>query len=416
MRALLLIEVLLVSLSFFSLPGGGIGETNRTSALIKATALLLPLFHLLLMVLLGWKVHKKLFLRAISNNRFLVAFAILGIISVAWSPIYAQSLIRALSLLLAVFSIISISIVYQLLYKNKAWEAALRDIQLSLLASHLAIFFAALVMPEAAFKYSNARLGGEIIHPNTLGGYAMISVLFSLYNFFNTPRLKLVSVLTLFCAVLILFLTFSRNGLLTTTISSGILIFTFAKTLSSKNFKVIVTLLFITGLTLLSTVIIIKFESIVNLLSRGESLAALATGNSRTLIWSYLIANLDYQVWFGNGYSMLTSSGALGFTNTFETFHAHNGYIQVLCGLGITGLGLFFAQIYKYLSVILHTRNSRQKSFCLVFALIVAFLMHNLAQSSIGFQIYPHFFFSILMINMFLLSEYWPQTNKASTQ
>ena len=407
-------------MSFYSLPGwggGAIGETQSESVLIKGFALAMPSIHLSFLVITGFPLYPKSFTGLLKKNAGLFFLAFYGFFTALWSPLPGHSLQRVFSFFIIVSSICSLVLLYTHFNKRNAWRVLLDHIQISFFLAHCIILYLAMSQPDIAFRYTQSRLGGILIHPNTLGAFCMISILINLFRLMCEKKKLLLSLVSLVLAMIVLIMSFSRSSIILTIFSVQLLVYLHLKSLDiSRKAKILKNLAVgLAGLALL-LVLSNKAYYIATLLSRGDSMENLMTASSRTLLWKIILDKLDYYLLIGHGYATLSGKGIVVVLGYFKTLHAHNGYVQLLAGTGLIGLSLFLYQLFLYLKFTLSLKTTSDRKYSiLLFSLLIAFLLHNVIQSSIGYQIYPQFVFPVLLINLLWHYEYFPE-NPLSTK
>jgi O-antigen ligase len=153
--------------------------------------------------------------------------------------------------------------------------------------------------------------------------------------------------------------------------------------------------LIVTGLLFSGSIV-----SIADLLGRQETLLA------RTDIWLAALGLLGRRIWLGNGFSSFwvhesatrqTVSTALG----WEIYHAHNGYIDIVLGVGVIGLVLFFSHLIRTsIRSARLTQRGRETATLILIMLLALIVMENTTESSLLTQ-------SSLYLTTYLMISFW---------
>jgi len=265
-----------------------------------------------------------------------------------------------------------------------------------------------------AYGRSYGRWSGEVMwegiasQKNGLAMICVISILFFIWSISQTIKdrkyfySKLMLLVDSFMVLLALYLmmgpqktlTYSATSLLS--LIAGLISLAFFRVKSrfskkiEKNILIIAVILIIIGITIpFSGKLPIK--SLPKLLNRNETLT------NRMAIWSSLLPYAKKHILLGYGFG--------GFWTTFLReqigSHAHNGYLNTILDLGLTGLFLFIIFIIKLLNQSIKLLTSNSQAAVLFISLILMLLVRNIAEVSLGE--FTSFFMWLLLAWSFIL-------------
>lgn len=118
----------------------------------------------------------------------------------------------------------------------------------------------------------------------------------------------------------------------------------------------------------------IPMKTLPKLLNRSETLT------DRTLIWSALIPYAKERIFLGYGF------GGFWTTSLRDQIasHAHNGYLDTILDLGLTGLLLFIIFILILIKKNLRVLNSDNRIAIFFISFIFVLLVRNISEASLG--------------------------------
>lgn len=376
-----------------SIPGSEsiviIERANYLQLCVKATLTAFP-FILLngLQLLTVEKVKSFLTLLALGGY---------GILTSLWSPLTSFSVIRALSLVITVLSILAIVTSY-IKISNNYKLLLLRD--LCLATSIIILFFTVMGIMnfEIAWRkvyLSHAmlyRLGGDILPPNTLGALAAINFILSLSLFLYQKRIFYF--LSIVASVYVMYFSNSRGAVFSLVFSwsTVFVIHTFA----AYNLKR-AAIIFIAISVIVGSFFFFEDRNIALTtigFSRYGDLEELTTLTGRTFIWERIFEQDILSLLAGNGFGVLSKTSFVKF-QSLKTTNAHNGFLQVIAGTGVIGFILFSLFLLNFVRWLIknnmpdHSKNrSRNPTWSLLF-LSIFVLINNFVESNFGAQIVP---------------------------
>lgn len=407
MHFLLLATLGILFLSVFSLPGsesiatgessgGGVG----TVALAKGIALSLPLW--LLLVATDRYVVRNLI--ALSPILLLATY---GLLTSLWSPEFTYSAIRAGTLLVFCLSLSVLLAAYRSVYPGHSLSAVLDHLATITGVVVIAFFIAGVAGIEEAWRAvfqdtgeEVQRLGGSILPPNSLGFLAGTHMLLALgsLRYLNRP---VFAVTTLMASAYVLLYSDSRSAIVSILLALALLsIFWAFLVKAGRSVVVPGVALVASAFLLLSLYISLGFlggdtNTLLEGFSRGGSTGELYSLNGRTELWSNLLqVENNRRLFFGSGYGVLTASGSAS-VSTMDTLYAHNGYLQLLAGVGILGTALFFVYLIQALSRLQNSflasdGNTRTEWLLFRYSAVIFFVLANsLTEASFGSHIQP---------------------------
>lgn len=342
---------------------------------------------------------------------------VLGMVSMLWSGMPSHTLIRSASFLLAVLSTMSI-IRFSIRANQIDTKSIIDAYQWSNFLILLFFFCYAVAYPLYGFRY-NGRLGGAMIHPNTLGAFASISILVSSVSLMINRKFAFNSVLLILISAICLFLCHSRSSILLSCLCISL---SYIEHVGTQKKSVAVRgVLYVLFFAILAGAIIfaiIQGNAVLSFMMRGNSAEDLMSGSSRSYIWAKIFSGLKFDFVLGHGFATISEHGTIS-EGALTTFHSHNGYVQTIAGLGIVGIFLVINLILKILLSKRSIRLFAPQNSIIFSGVFYFFLLHNLAQSSLCFQIYPQLFAFLLLYNAFFMkaeitkrvNRYWAPGN-----
>lgn len=239
-----------------------------------------------------------------------------------------------------VFALAYIALLQQYRFRNPDTDLRLSVILFTSVIT-IGIFFEAglWLQPELFYRYTHggavARLGGFIINPNELGMLLVIGIASGLLILVKEGRYRVHVLLALLFLTRQLMLTGSRSSLVALVLV--MLVYGFSR--GSARLR-----LAMGGSVLLLTII----AGLTFFVKQGDW-NEVFTLTGRLPFWQDLLTfNFPREPWLGYGYMRID------YADKFESLHAyagamtHNTFLQVLLGLGITGLMLVLVQMLAF--------------------------------------------------------------------
>ena len=309
-------------------------------------------FYILLIFILKKKISRKYF----TSIRFPILFYIIFMFITIF---FGQKIGLGVSIFRIFEWIIFFVLVYSLQYLNNRYFY-ISD----LLVLLKVIFFSALIflfiglLLKLIFDYNMiyiissetglARLGGYIIHPNTLG---LLASLLITINFLNFKLKSSYKIFFLFFLFIILTLSISRGAILGLIIS-----FVFYFLFRSKY-----TVLFLIPLLIIFVPLTLYFYDMILLyFMRGQEISNLITLSERVYVFQASVSLIKEHYIFGTGF--LKGSTLIGqkmqdlfFASHWNTTHAHNEFLQAMLTGGVFMLILTlktYKSIYNYIKTL----------------------------------------------------------------
>lgn len=346
------------------------------------------LLYLLISILALWHLSRKgelkIFTNAWKANKLVLFFMGLALISISWSIFPLATLYHLFILLFTTILGAYIGSIFtpKSLLRYFFWWAGV-----VVTASYVLLVF----FPNAAIM-GEPHLGswrGIFWHKNFTGSLmAFANLIFLLYWLTGSRKDIGRTVMCMIGYLLSLVLTFfsqSAAGIVTWFVLNIILIVLLAWS-KFKNILTKLHYLIISGFVIVAGIIIgINLNGIFRIINRSASL----TG--RIPLWNYLLTTwVREQPFFGHGFAAMwqveqfrkqvtTSQGW-----SFEITNGHNGFMDILLGLGAIGLALVFALWFVSLfrtGKYLIKMDSREAFF--PFLIVIYFLLANLSISFI---------------------------------
>lgn len=409
---LLILQLAALFLSF-SAPQAAINpyEISPTDvAITKGMLLGIPIVVSGLLLLLG-NFTPRLFGLLIKFNLPFLLTGLLAVVSMAWSPMPDETMRRGLALLAAVISVGFLAGVYVRQYGEQASTKAVWHIMLVGLGFLIFVFVMYAIYPDAVTTFRGVdfggRLGGYLIPTNTLGALASTLAALSIVEGVFLGRHRSFCIVLFILSSVAAYMTESRGGMLS---GLGALAVTYVLFLRMRaiNYAAVakIALLSFVVLAVVGGTLIWSAHLVVETTLRGGSVGELMTFNNRLHIWRAVIPTTPVTLLFGHGYAMISDTGLVRLGIRI-TQHAHSGYLQVLSGLGVTGLLLMFWFFAKLARLWAHVWRVRHGAVLPVTALIVAFILNNVVEASMGYQIVPPFILMLIVVNTLYLERMW---------
>lgn len=306
------------------LSGGGTSVDDGSRSVLRL--LVLPVYAISAGLLAR---HPRQLLMAVRRNLPMLVLIALPFLSVLWSIGPSVTLRRAVGLLGTMFLAYLLAIRFtpsQLLLLIVATLAPCMVLSILLMGAvpHLGL------MEDGAAR-------GVFIHKNVLGwAAALCTVGASVMLIDRSHGLRLVGALALPASIVCLIASKSMTGLLSTTAAMGLIWFFLALGRSRGTSRLVLIIVF---LQFVALVLVSLGEFLVPLL---EALGKDATLTGRVPLWALVDEMIARQLVLGYGYAAFWTPGngdvwriwaAIG----WEAPHSHNGYREVLLGLGLVG-------------------------------------------------------------------------------
>lgn len=254
------------------------------------------------------------------------------------------------------------------------------------------LFFPEKILGVNELGQTYSRLGGSVIHPNTLGNLSAISFLYMFYISDSKWR-------KIYCslAFTIVILTYSRGAMLALILAWLIPLF-----LTSKN------KLLITALSFILFIIVTFFYGryLIDFFSRGQGIEGLLTLSGRMIVWlssidliTSSVSNFIFGISFGEaseeiiGYIMDVKYGI----SYWKSPSAHNDYLQAWLGGGIIFFILTLIIQYKTLKLVSFLENKNERAF--YYGSLLVFFLYSITMTSMNFNLNP---FSAIFWLMYL--------------
>lgn len=244
------------------------------------------------------------------------------------------------------------------------------------------IFFV-LFLPHLGIMPDGGSLRGVYTHKNGMGAFLVLAIAVLPPAIAAHLVNRKIGLIALFGAVLLLVPVNSATALVVGLVVLTAYAFLFGWRLSAR-IGVTVTLFGLSILSLLVLTVVANIDLIFAALGRDASL----TG--RTDLWRFIWSMIEQRPFFGYGY------GAFWDFPTFVQYgldafgwgrpipQAHNGYLELLLGLGVVGLALFSIFIGSLVARAMAAFGHKDSQVAvLALALIVGYLLHGMVESNL---------------------------------
>ena len=370
-KAFVVASLILFSQGFYTVVlGTAIGgdEGDLDSALLRYSSLAV---YIVTFALLGFRWPRTI--AFLNTNKWLLVLLGLSVFSVSWSSVPSDSFRKAIALIgssgFALYLASRFTFDEQL--KMFGWSYGI-----SLFCSFLFVFLIPTygIMPNGSWR-------GIYSQKNVMGQSMFVSFYtFYFLSFYAKKYQLLFKICCLLSIVMIVFgqsVTSLMSVMFISATSQGL------KLLSLKSKKAVLgILLFLILVALMLFLIIINFNTILNLYDRDITL----TG--RTPLWESLWGYIQQKPWLGYGYGSFFSGShretdIIWQVHNWVPPHAHNGFIQIWLYIGIIGLAIFsigyfncmFNSLLKYLV-------SKELKMLWIFLLLLYTIFFNLTEVS----------------------------------
>lgn len=333
-------------------------------------------------------------------NPFLLAFAALAAVSVAWSidPAFtARRLVRVAAVVLVAFAFVLAS------WHHQRFQNVLRPLITLLLAGSIVF---ALSLPGLGIHHEvEAGIAGSwrglANHKNTLGMLAATGLILWLHAAISRgatlPRVALGLAVSVFCLIM----SRSSTSLLTVLVALPLMIVLMRSPRALQPYMPFLVgtfalLLLIYALTILR--LVPGLESLLTPIAAitGKDL----TFTGRSDIWAIMFKQIDQHPWLGAGYGAYwvgpdprSPSYEFMYRMYFYPGSAHNGYLEIANDLGFAGLLCLIGFLVGYLLQSLRVLAVDREQGALYLTLLLQQAVSNFSESlwlnvlSVGFVI-----------------------------
>jgi hypothetical protein len=249
------------------------------------------------------------------------------------------------------------------------------------------------INPDAFYRLTHggevSRLGGFIINPNELGMLLVVGVTAFLFDFFKDGKLRIRNLLAISFLVWLLVMTGSRSSF----IALMLVIAIYALTRPGKLVRIGML-----GAGLLFAV----FTGYKVFVKMGDTSEVMSM-TGRLPFWSDLLRyNFPKEPWLGFGYMRIDYTDKFDSLNAYAGAMTHNTFLQVLLGLGLTGLFLVLIQLGLFAQASLQNRNIQVRRYIMLS--FIPLFINSLTEFGIfGETNYGILFY--LMLNFYAIQE-----------
>jgi O-antigen ligase len=375
----------------------------------SAESQLSMLFVIVLLTLLAARVRaeERIYLNVWRQNWFVGVFVCLALVSLSWTADVPATIYRSFLLL----SMTAIAAYAGFRFSNSGFVIFVAVV---VGVAALASLILAAFLPRAAIMPNPPYVGlwrGIFWHKNYFGatmalGYiTYLVILFSPASQFSILQKLLAAVMLLVCATLVL-LSDSASGLITHTLQTGlfvlVVIWLFWRHLIPRWAYWVAA-----GVALVAILLLLaNLEFVFGVFNRSGSM----TG--RIPLWTYLLKTyVSERPWLGHGFGAFWLQP--GMERTIQSVqgwgypvkNSDNGYLDILLGLGITGLVLVFTMLGVGLKrVIYQALVIRDLTSFFPFFLLVHIILINMSLSY--FVELESFIWFLLIVVLFISTKY----------
>jgi hypothetical protein len=356
MKAILFLQFLLYFIfSTFSFGGmtdidmsqGGTAASGGANIITK----LKGVFYFIPIVLALLLVNKNYFskiLLMLKKHKELFIYIIIVLVELLWAANFNYSLTKLSIFLLSLFSLSSIIIQYEGIYKKTATYHIYND--LSIIGLFLSIILLVLFLIFGSFDLKMRNMFGPWCHANSVAVLSGLFLFFLLHykthlielNLFSPVKANKVH-LSIFLMAFIFLVAFSRGAIVA--FIFGYIGTRWLSYVWGQSSRAIVV--YLVSMIILAGAIVYS-EKILKTVSRSQKGEDIASMTGRDLIWAQIFFNLDNQaLTYGHGYAALTKKVSVTLERK-KIVGAHNTFLQVLAGAGIPGLFFFILYIFSF--------------------------------------------------------------------
>ena len=335
-------------------------------------------------------------------NPYLLLFAGLAVLSVAWSidpSLTVRRLIRIVTIMLVCIGFVLAA------WHARRYQNVVRPILTALLVGSIGfgLAFPSLAIHQESAPELAGAWRGLANHKNGLGGLASITLILW-FHAGLTRQAKLLPALA-GGAIAAACLVLSRSST-SMAASAFVLIFLLVTLGSPRALRRYVPHL----VTLLVVTLLVYALAILGLVPGLSLLLAPITAltdkdasfTGRTQIWSLVAEHMQMRPLLGSGYGAYWTAGAVPGTESFVVrmgnFYpgsAHNGYLEIANDLGFVGLACLIAYLVKHVKQALQLLGTDRPQGALYLALFFQQAIANLSESH---------WFSVLSVNFILMT------------
>lgn len=224
---------------------------------------------------------------------------------------------------------------------------------------------------------------------NSLGAVALIAIYFSLFarNLYPDGISKRLNSFVVAIWIVLMLLSVSKTSI-ALCISVPILMFTahVASRSIKLNLGVMLLLVTLVSVLLVSAVLSLQNWHIKDFLGQFMSDPGF-TG--RDYIWNFLLERIEQRWLLGHGYGSFWGIGAASPNVVYGQSYlqllnqGHNGYLDLLAILGISGLIIYFLVLAVFVKQAGEIQSSHPKLFFLLWMLLILTMLHNITESSL---------------------------------
>jgi exopolysaccharide production protein ExoQ len=300
------------------------------SVVLRLIAFGIYLITVLLLVFRWEETYKVL-----SKNRWILFLLCFAAVSTLWSSVPDMAFKK-------VYALVGTTLFGIYLGSHYEFDRQLKLIGWSFGISIVLSFGMALLFPEYGIMNTNAIVGawkGIYMHKSTLGENMFISFLTFYFLAESDSRYRLLCYFA--CALSTVLLVLSRSGTSVIALVSIYLFATILKYVSLRSKAAVSALfLFLFGIVIAQIALIFNLSDLLDM-SRKD-----ITISGRTPLWESLWEFIQLKIWTGYGYGSFFSAAhaeteMIWKAHSWAPLHAHNGYIQLMAGLGIVGTSVF---------------------------------------------------------------------------
>jgi O-antigen ligase len=366
--------------------------------LVKLVLLLLPLLVL-------YVASRRTVKLVIAGMTPLLYLALYGVVSSGFSAEPAQSVVRASTFFVMILSLCAVTTGFSKDPSRTLVSAACSGLTLGLLGLVWFFVIAGLIGIEHVWidvttgPNTFRRLGGSMMHRNALGSVAALALL--LLSFNPPQRLlggrSLVRFACMLASAHVLIAAGSRGAIISLVLAL-VFLWLYWGVSNRSNLPMATVFLCVASTCILLLVSFnnssFEFDRLLADISRSGSSAEIYSLSGRLNVWRSILGQHPAGLVLGNGYGTISSTGVYS-AGTFVTFSAHNGYYQLLSGVGVLGLTLFLTYIvryflaFRYAAATLPKDSTSYRDLFALFAVTVYVLVNNSVESTIGVQVFP---------------------------
>ena len=334
---------------------------NPSSSTLSTIAFTIYIVTFLLLIFRWEETCKSIF-----NHKWILVLLLLSIVSMLWSSVPDIAFRKSVTLIGTTLFGIYLGTHYSFEHQIKltGWAFGI-----SALLSFLVVF----LLPSYGVMHTDALEGawqGIYLHKSTLGENMLISFLTFYFLFELKSKYRLIGII--FCFLSTILIVFSKSAGSIVTLILILILFNIFKHLSLRS-KLGVSSIFL----FLTLFVLAQFYLALNLFEFLDATSKDITLTGRTPLWESLWDYIKLKIWVGYGYGSFfsathTETQQLWKAHAWGAVHAHNGYIQILVHLGLTGLLIFISGYFYNLikSLILYFVSKNIQALMIFFFLL----------------------------------------------